>query len=579
MNTSRIRHAVVFLIAVTGFAVSAGAWEPVDTVAVTRATFLIDSHPLELPYFSNRDFAETHPDITRLVISQHGGNRNAFTFYLNLLQAMAEHEGESADVFVLCPQYLYEEDLDAWPELPETVLFWAGMGWYRGDLSTSTPGHPRPASVSSYALADSLVERVRAICPNLETVVLSGNSAGGRFVQGYAIGTLIDSELPELGFLFMHSNPGMYTYIGPERRVGDSFSEFAIPPDFVIDACPGYNDYNWGLEDRNEYMSRVSVNEQRERYRDRHLVVMLGAEDIGPDGPPLQSCEAYLQGENRVERGIIFYNHVMFFYGVDSLATHDRELLAGVGHPVGEVYGHPTARYYLFEHLRPLTGEEPVFVTAGDVDEPLVIPPDGGLFAVPVVVANAAPYRIYGELWSVINGPGGEPVRPVRAWPLEIEANDLLFMTDSGRRIPGELPNAIYRYVVAAGAYPDAVNSSDTLAISKYGGGLPGPYAGPCAGGSGPFAAAAGEIEVEPAYPNPCNERASLRVVLPEPAQLELTVHDVLGRRVTSQMHSPATAGAVVLAIELGGESSGLYLLSVTANGVPIHREKLVLLR
>jgi hypothetical protein len=48
-------------------------------------------------------------------------------------------------------------------------------------------------------------------------------------------------------------------------------------------------------------------------------------------------------------------------------------------------------------------------------------------------------------------------------------------------------------------------------------------------------------------WPNPFNPEVALRVVLPSPSQLTVTIHDLRGRRVATLFDGPRNAGAIVL--------------------------------
>lgn len=69
---------------------------------------------------------------------------------------------------------------------------------------------------------------------------------------------------------------------------------------------------------------------------------------------------------------------------------------------------------------------------------------------------------------------------------------------------------------------------------------------------------------VDPVYPNPTTDAATVRVYLDEPSPVTVEVLDVLGRRV-AENRIDASEGVVDVGIRLGTPPAGLYVLRVTA--------------
>ncbi len=68
------------------------------------------------------------------------------------------------------------------------------------------------------------------------------------------------------------------------------------------------------------------------------------------------------------------------------------------------------------------------------------------------------------------------------------------------------------------------------------------------------------EYVLEGNYPNPFNLTTTIRFGLPEPAQVKLTVYDVLGRRVRVLVDAMRAAGMHEMIFDAGGLPSGIYL-------------------
>ena len=60
-----------------------------------------------------------------------------------------------------------------------------------------------------------------------------------------------------------------------------------------------YNDYKYGLDDLNHYMSMMGID-SIERYSRRKIQYLIGSIDTGGT----QDCESMTQGSNRLERSL-----------------------------------------------------------------------------------------------------------------------------------------------------------------------------------------------------------------------------------------------------------------------------------
>ena len=116
-----------------------------------------------------------------------------------------------------------------------TQLYWPTAGeWSKGGQSSAAG---RAWCLSSFAVLDKLVGRLRGTFANLRTVVVIGHSAGGQMAQRYAAAS------GDSGLQFVVMNPGSYLYLSPERPTAGG--GYAVPA-----AAPSdYDDYKYGLED------------------------------------------------------------------------------------------------------------------------------------------------------------------------------------------------------------------------------------------------------------------------------------------------------------------------------------------
>lgn len=202
----------------------------------------------------------------------HGTNRNADD-YLGYL--------EDLDTLVIAPHFQAEGP----------GMYWSS-GWRDGNKSLD------PEDVSSYEVLDRMVEVFNG-------VAVVGHSAGGQFVTRYAAGTRLED------LTFIVANPGSYMYLDTSRPV------WAY--------CPDFNEYRYGLEDLNSYMS-VGVAPD---YPDRDVIYLLGSRDTKVDSNLDTSCAAKRQGRNRYDRGKRFFDHLKKHFG---RSVHRKVIVYGVGH-------------------------------------------------------------------------------------------------------------------------------------------------------------------------------------------------------------------------------------------------------
>ena len=204
----------------------------------------------------------------------HGVNRNADD-YLDTLDDLGTR--------VIAPEFQA-----AGPGL------WWDSGWRKGDRSRDA------TRTSSFAVVDLMAEAMGA-------THIIGHSAGGQFVTRYAAGTRRPGWVR-----FIVANPSSYLWLDASRPRQTA-------------NCHGFNEYHYGLDDLNAYMS-VGVAPD---YPDRDVVYLLGSADTRIDSNLDTSCEANAQGRNRYERGQNFYAHLGRYFG---RAVHRKVIVHGVGH-------------------------------------------------------------------------------------------------------------------------------------------------------------------------------------------------------------------------------------------------------
>ena len=292
---------IIFLLYITTTWVWARPLE--DQLSYKGATF---------SFYSNADLKKGSEKAERAIIVIHGSERNASTYY-DSIEAMAKKLGKSEGTVIVAPHFKQPEDT-----LSENELSYSEEGWLRGDESLKAP------LISSFEILDHVVRLLgnRTVFPLLKSVVITGHSAGGQMTQRFAAASDVEDELQHLNFKYVVANPGSYLYLTAKR-----------PFDTFV-SCPSFNDYKYGLQRRNAYLSRLSILEITMQYLVREIVYFLGEKDVNADDID-QSCPARVQGNTRFERGKYFKLMLDQEY---SFNHHELVTVPGVGHTQHGMY-------------------------------------------------------------------------------------------------------------------------------------------------------------------------------------------------------------------------------------------------
>lgn len=286
--------------------------------------FSLASHS-KIKVYGNFPLNFTNPDIETAIIVIHGIARNADDYFKYVIDASALENLENRTL-VVAPHFKNDSDTK---ELDE--LYWTDS-WKFGDKSVEK-------EISSYEIIDRIAESIwlNGHFPNLRKIVVIGHSAGGQFVARYAAGSpIVDRFSIQVSYVI--SNPSTYLYFNDKRIDGN---KGFITPD---NSCPEYNVFPYGVEKMNSYMSHVSSYELSNRFNHRNVALLLGEADT-LDEYLDTSCEANLQGKNRFERGLNYYQFIKTFFPDSRLQL---KTVHNVGHSGKEMIQSKTGRELLF---------------------------------------------------------------------------------------------------------------------------------------------------------------------------------------------------------------------------------------
>lgn len=261
-------------------------------------------------FYSNEDFLEDSQSVNKVIITIHGSARNPLTYFKSIYR-ISQKAGLDQNIIVIAPHFKASGD-----EVLKKEHVFSYEGWWIGNQSLNYP------SISSFEVMEKLVETYLKKYPTIKEVILTGHSAGGHFTQRLALGATIDKRYPNINFKFIVANPGTYTYLNNKRPVINHPGQFEIP----LNPRCAYNNYKYGLEKLNRYMSNIKVPQMISSFIKRNVTYFLGEQDIGEVE---QTCEAKLQGPNRFVRGKNFKDHVDLEYPEN---RHHILTVPGVGH-------------------------------------------------------------------------------------------------------------------------------------------------------------------------------------------------------------------------------------------------------
>lgn len=283
--------------------------------------------------YANLDLRKPDANIQRVIVFQHGLNRDAGRYFgvaTHLLEIAGKDPAENA---VLAPKFAVPSDKVAGDNMP----LWRGGAWLQGQPSTAGV-----AGINSFSVIDDIARFASAPgrFPALKEIVFIGHSAGAQLLQRYAVLNNTTESLQKAGVAvrFVISSPSSYLYLDPNRPDRKNADGFARPNDIL---CPGYNNYRYGVEKMIPYGRGLGGEQLFRRYAARNVTYLVGAEDNDPNHPLLdKACGARLEGANRAERHENYLRYEQFLSNKwDVPVKREHAEVPGAGHEAGEVFG------------------------------------------------------------------------------------------------------------------------------------------------------------------------------------------------------------------------------------------------
>ncbi len=347
-----------------------------------------------------------NPAVRRIVYSFHGVGANANQYCQRMARA-AEAADATGETLIVAPQFLnlYDErepveDILEVLAAESDLLYWTGGrfdgGRFDGGCSANHEHFPRTGghSIASFDVIDRMLQHCvqSGLFPNLNTVVLVGQSGGGQLVHRYAASSTF-SPPDGIHIRYIPMNPGSYLYMSNRRHhpqvshpvatdapvnftvPDDAASEYAVTwayggslpsdPSFDLAAekakvLERYNIYGLGLArvldmpyHRNAHGSNHSeaVTQIRENYQKRAIVHLVGELD-NKEEPSSKDLGLVLHGRSRLERARL-YRHHLINEGLWNPSNHVQREVEGVGHDGGKMMLSDEGLWYIFGYKAP----------------------------------------------------------------------------------------------------------------------------------------------------------------------------------------------------------------------------------
>ena len=357
------------------------------------------------------DDIASHQRVTTVLIVIHGSGRNAEDYLYGAAASLPtdQQDPNNSTVLVLAPWFLDPDDEESvkdqvyWERrnediptssstvkssvdygipipLPPNTLRWIENGpfvshtWRYGANAINS-------NISSFAAVDLMVEKLLLLAatnrlPSLQRIVVTGHSAGGQFVQRWALlsnsnvwnlssltnnlpsPTGINTNKPGIAIRVVPANPRCFAFLDERRFVVETngTTSFRRPDDTVISSCPDYNEWIWGLDKGGDVT--VPYKDQaiekaggaqalaRRYVTERHLVYLAGGEDkeIFDD-----DCGSVIQGQTRLERSHAFMMSLSNVFPQEmTRGKHTRLFVPGVPHDHMLMFQSPQGQEALF---------------------------------------------------------------------------------------------------------------------------------------------------------------------------------------------------------------------------------------
>jgi hypothetical protein len=320
-----------------------------------------------IPYISNYPLDVTNSKIRHVILAIHSSNYDAGMVYDKVL-ALLEKYSLTDSVLVIAPQFLIRDHISN--VRSQGLVYWQVYPFWGSSMAKVTPDG-KDFRISAYTILENIISEVceKTDFTNLESIVILGHSAGSQLVNRFAASNTVEDEVARpaaIKITYVVMNPSSYVYLSPKRSVRGSRKRFAVPDEKVIAKNPEYNNYGYGLDNLYAYhrSKGLTAEKIREQYQRRRVIYVMGREDTETETDKSMSKHpsAMLQGKNRLQRGRIYYGHLIDEFGQDIENKHKFVHIRDVGHSGEKIILSPMGAKHIIgdfvEHRRSQVGKD-----------------------------------------------------------------------------------------------------------------------------------------------------------------------------------------------------------------------------
>lgn len=313
---------------------------------------------MTVPYYSTIPLERGAQGYRRAIVVMHGTHRDA-DGYFNTMVELTQAAGALPFTVVVAPRFQTAPDRQCsgiTDSPPAGDLYWSCGGWKHGSAALND------SSADSYQAFDAIVDLIKRGFPGLERITVAGHSAGGQLVQRYAAANTVENTEPHVPVRYLVANPSSYLYFDPRRLTKSAActdathcdltaASFAAPY-YDAAACPGYDEYPYGMQKRDGYTAKLPDLQIQGQYVARSVEQLNGeldsaATDVAAYSDLDVTCEGNAEGpfgqSFRLQRGLA-YNAYARLLG----AQHPLQVVPGCGHSQDCMFSSSQAQARLF---------------------------------------------------------------------------------------------------------------------------------------------------------------------------------------------------------------------------------------
>ena len=242
---------------------------------------------------------EKNENIRRALVVVHGAGRDADVYFRSAVAAASLAKALN-DTIVIAPRMASNDGRACKDRLALNEVSYNCSSWRSGGPALSN------GKVNSFEFLDELLRQLarKDLFPNLNSIVVTGHSAGGQVVTRYAMSNLVHEKLG-VPVRYVVANPSSYAYLDDTRPNKENFVPFSD-----AGKCVTYDDWPYGIKKRIGYTAVLTDDQLKKQLAERPVVYLLGEQDILPIHGFDSSCPAMAQGPTRLARGEAYARYV-----------------------------------------------------------------------------------------------------------------------------------------------------------------------------------------------------------------------------------------------------------------------------